>query len=546
MTQGVLRPPFDGVEFGIAEKIIADSIVIATGYTKEEVDKVYKKLGDMGSAAMQIKETTKLKRMVHKKYDVNQIYEMMYKISTASGVGSKDIKVGLLANILSNATPLESKYLVRYPLGELRLGAGDYTILEALALCYSEDRNNKKFFEESYNMCSDLGYVGEIAANKGIAGIRSFEITPFKPLRPALAERLPTAEEILEKMGGKCSLEQKYDGFRCQVHKKGNDVHIYSRNLEDTTKMFPDIKRAVLEEIDATSIIFEGEALAFNEATNEFLPFQETIQRKRKYGIEQKSEELPLHLFAFDVMYLNANSVIEQSYEKRREILEGLLNNSSHITPTKRIITKDPKEFERFFESSIENGLEGVMAKDLRSPYCAGARKFSWIKMKRSYKGILSDTLDLIIVGYFLGRGNRASFNFGGLLCAVYNNKKDIFETVSKIGTGFSEKNMQDFSTLLKTIQTNKKPIRVDSDIIPDFWTEPKYVIRVRADEITRSPTHTCGRIVINDEIQPGYALRFPRIIDNGVIRKDKSAQDATTTDEIISLYKQQKSTSGQ
>ncbi|MEM3199338.1 MAG: ATP-dependent DNA ligase [Candidatus Micrarchaeaceae archaeon] len=541
ITQGVLLPPFEGVEFGVAEKIAEDALALATGIEKKEIEDLFKKYGDFGEVAEKCIENSKLKAIKTKEFTIDEIYTMLYNMALISGSGSKALKINKIASILVSLTPIEAKYIERYILGELRLGVGDATILEALALAFAGNREKKIVLENAYNLCNDLGYIGEELAENGLDKLRYFKVTPFKPIKPALAERLPTAEEIMEKMHGKCAVEQKYDGFRCQIHKQGNKIKIYSRNLEETTAMFPDIEKAAINEVKADAVIFEGEALAFNESTGEFRPFQETIQRKRKHQIAEKIEELPLHLFAFDIMYLDGKSYINEPYESRRKILESIIDGSAIIKPTKRIIATTPKELDAFFEESIENGLEGIVAKDLSASYTPGARKFSWIKMKRSYRGILSDSLDLVIVGYFRGKGSRTEFGFGGLLCAVYNKEKDMFETISKIGTGFTEHNMETFHNLLQKITTKTKPVRVDSIIMPDFWVEPKYVVTVKADEITKSPMHTCGRELDNNGVESGYALRFPRIIGNGFIREDKNPEDATTTKEIIEMYKQQK-----
>ncbi len=541
ITQGVLAPPFEGIDFGVAEKLLQEAIAVSTGYTKEHVESVYKKYGDMGEAAFKLKSETKLKRMSSKQLSVNDVYERMLRMAQTSGQGSKDLKIRALAELISSASPLEAKYLSRYPIGQLRLGVGDSTILEALSLAVTGSRKEKPALENAYNLCSDLGFVSEELTQKGMKAIMNFGATLFKPIRPALAERLPTAEEILERMGGRCAVEQKYDGFRCQIHKSGKKVKIYSRNLGETTAMFPDIQKAVIKEMHPEKVIFEGEALAYNETTGEFLPFQETIQRKRKHGISEKIEELPLHLFAFDIMYLEGKDFLNEPYKVRREALERSILNGMHITPTAMQVVTSAKQLESFFETSVGSGLEGIMAKDLNAPYIAGARKFSWIKMKRSYKGVLSDTVDLVIVGYLLGRGSRAAFKFGGLLCAVYNAERDVFETISKIGTGFTEANMGRFKALLDKSVVKSKPARVDSLIKPDFWVDPKHVITVRADEITKSPMHTCGMGNDQSRNDVGYALRFPRIVGDGFIRKDKSVEDATTTKEIIEMYKQQK-----
>ncbi|MGC8495798.1 MAG: ATP-dependent DNA ligase [Candidatus Micrarchaeia archaeon] len=541
ITQGVLAPPFEGIEFGVADKLVEEAIAIATGYSKADVESLYRKAGDLGDVAKQLKSSTKLKSMRSQQYTVEEIYEKMKNLALTSGEGSKAQKIHLLADMIANSSPEEVKYIVRYPLGELRMGVGDATILEALALSYAGSRSFKPSLERAYNICSDLGYVGKVIASEGTSAIEGFKVTIFKPIRPALAERLPTAKEILEKMHGKAAVEQKYDGFRLQVHKNGNDVKLFSRRLENTTEMFPDIIEAVRKEIPAKRVIFEGEAIAFNEVTGELFPFQETIQRKRKHDIDKKAEELPLHLFAFDIMYNEGEDLLSKPYEERRALLEKLLHNSTTIRPTTRIITDSPKELEEFFERSIEAGLEGIVAKDLHAPYIAGARKFSWIKMKRSYKGELNDTLDLVIVGYYLGKGGRAEFEFGGLLCAVYNKKRDMFETITKLGTGFTEAQMHELKTMLQKIQVKSKPARVDSIIEPDFWVTPKYVVVVKADEITKSPTHTCGREKQPDGTEVGYALRFPRLVGNETVRSDKSAEDATTTSEVIEMYNQQK-----
>jgi DNA ligase-1 len=541
ITQGVLAPPSEGVEFGVAEKMAQEAIAIATGYTKEQAESEYKKSGDLGTAAQLLREKSKLKGMGHAKQSVADVYSTMRKIAGAGGKGSKDVKIRMLASMLAAATPIEVKYLVRYPLGELRLGVGDATMLEALSATATGSREFKGELERAYNLCSDLGLVASELLKGGKKAIEQFHVTLFKPIRPALAERLSTAEEILERMRGRTAVEQKYDGFRVQVHKDRNSIRLFSRRLEDTTEMFPDIVEAVRREVRAATAIFEGEAIAFNEATGEFHPFQETIQRKRKHGITEKAEEMPLHLFAFDLMYMDGKDYLNEPYEKRRAELEKLLKGSSIIRPTTRIVTSSAKELENFFSDAVERGLEGIVAKDLEAPYIAGARKFSWIKMKRSYKGELSDTLDLVIVGYYLGRGSRAEFQFGGLLCAAYNKKRDVFETLSRIGTGFTEAQMSQLKAALDKIKERSKPARVDALVEPDFWVYPKYVITVQADEITRSPMHTCGREKQADGTETGYALRFPRIVGEEAIRKDKSVEDATTTQEVIEMFNRQK-----
>ena len=541
LTQGILLPPYEGLEMGVADMLVEEAAAISTGYTKDQIDREYKKTGDLGLAVQNMKATSKLKKLVEKHYSVKEIYEKMYKIAETGGEGSKDKKINMLADMIGASTPVEVKYIVRYPLGQLRLGVGDSTILEALSVIGTGDRKFKASLERAYNICCDLGLVAREISSKGPKAIEGFKVTLFKPVRPALAERLTTAEEILERLNGNASVEQKYDGFRVQVHKDGKKVKLFSRRLENTTEMFPDLVKAVLDEVKVNRIIFEGEALAFNESTFEYLPFQETIQRKRKHDVAKMAEEMPLHLFTFDVLYLDDSDWLSEPYDKRRKKIEEVFGKGKLITPTTRILTKSPKELDEFFSKSIENGLEGVIAKDLKAPYIAGARKFSWIKLKRSYRAKLSDSLDLVILGYFLGRGARAEFKFGGLLCGVYNKKRDMFETISRIGTGFTEVQMTELRDKLNKIKVNHKPARVDSMIEPDFWVEPKYIVTINADEITKSPMHTCGKSKNEEGIETGYALRFPRLVGEETIRQDKGPEETTTTAEVIEMFKLQK-----
>ncbi|MDZ4256952.1 MAG: ATP-dependent DNA ligase, partial [archaeon] len=288
------------------------------------------------------------------------------------------------------------------------------------------------------------------------------------------------------------------------------------------------------KQLDAQDCIVEGEALAVNEETNEFFPFQVTIQRKRKYEIEEKAKELPLKLFLFDAMAINGKNIMSLPFGERRKQLQRLIGKGNTIAPTHSIITDQAGEIDKFFNENVAQGLEGIMCKDLNAPYIAGARKFAWIKLKRSYKGELQDTVDLVILGFYKGKGKRTTFGLGGLLAGVYEEKEDLFKSVTRIGTGFSEQMLQELHDLLSKHTSERKPARVDSDIVPDVWVKPQFVVEVRADEITQSPMHTAGR----KGGKTGYALRFPRILR---LRRDKDPEQATSVKEIIDMYKTQK-----
>jgi DNA ligase-1 len=527
LSQGQLLPPFHGLEIGISEKLLIRAISDATDTPTQKVEQTFRHTGDMGRTAEELNK--------RKGYDltVKQVYGELMDIAQTGGHGSVEKKISLLSNLFKGVSPIEAKYIARFVIGRLRLGIGDPTVLEALALSIG-NRELRPELERAYNLCSDLGLVAKTLREKGIEGVKKFRVQVGYPIRMALCERLSSSEDIIQKIG-KAAIEAKYDGFRVQCHKDDENVELFSRNLERTTHMFPEITMAMKKYINAKKAIIEGESLAYNEGTGELFPFQVTIQRKRKHGIEALSKELPLKFFVFDLLYLDGVDYTEKPFSERRKKLESIIKKNEVVEPSEMFVTDDPSRIFKYFESAIERGLEGVVAKRLDAPYSAGARNFNWIKLKRSYKGELADTIDVCIVGYFRGKGARARFGVGALLGTVYEPSTDTFKTISKIGSGFKEEEFFELKKMLDEIALKHKHPRVDSAIDADVWVEPKYVITVMADEITRSPAHTAGR----DKEGIGYALRFPR--STGFIRFDKNPEDANTVKEIIEMFKQQK-----
>lgn len=531
LTQGSIAPPHEGIDLGIGERFVIEAISLSSGYTKKDVEKEYRKKGDLGIVAHNLIEKKKQQSLASEPLTVEKVFSSFRKLASLSGKGSQEGKIKTLAELLNNATKLEATYIVRFPLSKMRLGVGDPTILDALSVYTVGDKGMREEVERAYNLCSDLGEVGKTLFSHP-EKLKKFSVIPFKPIRPALAERLPTPDEIIKKIG-KCAVEAKYDGLRMQVHKKGDRIEIFSRKQERITPMFPEIVKAALG-LKADEIIFEGEALAYDEKGKKYHPFQETMQRKRKYKVAHMAKELPLLLFGFDLLYKDGKDYTLLPYKERRKGLERIIGEGDGIRLANQITTDDPSVLKQFFDSCMSKGLEGIIAKDLNAPYIAGARKFAWIKLKRSY-GALADTIDGVIVGYYLGKGQRAEFRFGGLLAAVYNREKGLFETIAKIGSGFSEEEMVELQGMLEKIKRKDKPKELVSNITPDFWTELKYVISISADEITLSPLHTCGAAG-----GKGYALRFPRMVK---LRSDKLTEDATTTGEILGMFRMQRRT---
>ncbi len=529
MCEALLLPAFTGVEIGMGERLVAAAIAAATGKTQEQINKAYKKTGDLGTVAQNL-----LPQKMRSSLTVSQAYSSLLEIARTSGPGSVEKKVQMLASLIKRASPQGARYIARFVVGRLRLGVGAPTIIEAVARTYSDSRHARALLERAYNLCSDIGAVLKAVCEEGLESLSRFKVRVGNPVRMMLAERLPDAEAIIKRLG-RASVESKLDGFRCQVHMKGSAVEIFSRNLERTTEMFPDILASVRTCVKARSAIIEGEAIAINETTGEFYPFQVTVQRKRKHGVEQMAKEYPLALIAFDLLYANGRDYTGDGYENRRHALEKVIKQNERIKPVERIVTDSAQELQRFFEEQIERGLEGVIAKRLDAPYTAGARNFNWIKLKRTYRGELSDTVDVVIVGYLSGRGARTRLRIGALLAAAYDQRRDTFQTVGKVGSGLSEADWIRLRRMLDEIRVPHKPARVESRLVPDVWVEPKYVVTVLADEITRSPVHTCAM----DEEGKGLSLRFPRVV--GFIREDKSPEDATTVEEIKQMYKTQK-----
>ncbi len=540
--QGELLPAFHGINMGMSEKYLLRAITHAAGVDHDTLLQQHRTLGDIGKTVEHYSQTKE-----ESSQTISEVYQAIYHIAMMSGEGSVDRKIDALAALFSSLSATEAKYAARFVAGQLRLGAGDATILEALALSHG-DRAFRTSLDRAYNLTSDLGLLAKTFGQKGEAGILATSVRCGYPIRSALCERLPSSEEIIEKIG-RCSVEIKYDGFRCQAHKQGDTVILFSRNQERTTPMFPEIVDALQTVFRQNDIILEGEALAVNEATGEAFPFQVTMQRKRKHGIDLLAKDVPLKFFVFDLLYLDGVDYTQYPYKARRDKLIALLHKhkegehrGSPLPPQNTVMdiseaieTDDPKTLSRFFNNVVERGYEGIVAKRLESLYTAGSRNFNWIKLKRSYKGEITDTLDLCIVGYFFGKGARARLGIGTILAAVYDPSAARFKTVSKIGTGFSEAELTDLKALLDEITLSEKPHELDAEMIPDVWVLPKYVVPVTADEITQSQSHTA----CCDAEGAGLSLRFPRV--TGFVRSDKGPYDVTTTTEIAALFHQQK-----
>ncbi len=537
LTQGKLYPDFVGIEMGVAEKLAIKALCRAAGQSETAISTELQKSGDIGETAEKQLSKRKQSTFFSKKLTVERVYETLDKLAKTSGSGAVDTKMALLSGLLTDASPMEAKWLVRTVTGNLRLGIADMTVLDALAIAYGGGKEARESIERAYNICSDLGRVAGVVADKGIEGIKKFQVEVFEPIRPMLAERLGVPEEILEKFGGRCVAEYKYDGERIQAHKKDGKVMLFSRRLENISDQYPDAVGLIKTHISAKDAIFEAECVAMDLETGDMRPFQELMHRRRKYGIKEAIEQYPISLFAFDVLYADGKDLTRESLPQRRNILKEIICQNDRVKPATQKLVTNPKELEDFFEEAIEDGCEGLMCKSIskESVYQAGNRGWLWIKLKRDYRSEMTDTVDLVVVGAFHGRGKRTGA-YGALLLATYNEDEDTFETVTKCGTGFTDKDLAQLHEMLQKHVIPHKNSRVQSIVEADVWFEPAVVLEILGAEVTLSPIHVAAM----DSIRKGsgLAIRFPRF--TGKYRTDKAPEDATTSKEVVEMYRGQ------
>jgi DNA ligase-1 len=536
LIQGKIAPDYGGIELGLAEKMIVRAIVNSSGVTTEKLYQIYQQTGDLGETIKIVMGKKMQTTLLNEQVTVERIYSTFYRISKTLGSGSQEIKLRLLSSLFNDSATRECKYIVKFALGTLRLGVADYSILDALSLAFTNDKKLRNVLESAYNVSSDLGKVGKLLATGGLSAVESLKIQPFIPIRPMLAERVRTAEDILDKMNGVAAAEFKIDGERVQIHRGSDKTEIFSRRLENITAHYPDIVRSV-NKIRSKNIILEAEVVAIEESTGEYLPFQELMHRRRKYNISEAVKRYPISLNLFDILYKGGHEVTHLPYSERRAMLESLGGKTSDpmIKIIPQNIVQSPSQIEKLMSKAIESGCEGLMLKQLDSPYRAGARGYAWTKIKREYRSEIADTLDLVVVGALFGKGRRRG-RYGALLLSAYDQKSNQFRSVCKVGSGFKD---SDLETLFKELQPhvlmNRHP-SVSSTLEMDVWFEPRVVIEVIASEITLSPSHSVGMNAIRSGF--GLSLRFPKF--TGKIRFDKNPEDCTSENELVSMYKQQ------
>ncbi|MBP9670046.1 ATP-dependent DNA ligase [Candidatus Woesebacteria bacterium] len=552
LALGGLRPEFDRLEFNLAEKMILRAVAQSVGKLVGEIESEYQQVGDLGELVVKFSN----RKFSDSQMTIGQAYESLEKIASDSGSGSQERKVSGLAKIIKMMDPQSAKYIVRMVAGKLRLGFSDKTVIDALSYLENGTKDFSDRLETAYQMRPDPGYLAQRVKAVGVTkAIETMSIQIGTPIVPALAQRLKTPVEMIRKMG-KVIVEKKFDGTRVQIHfsrkeDKGSElgarkfgtmgtgsqasmfesveekpefwVRTFTRNLDESSSMFPELQR-IADQIKADEVILDSEAVGYDPNTGKMVPFQMTITRKRKHGIEEASDTVPLRFFVFDIMYRDGKSLIGLPLHERRKILSEVIGAGEVLKVDEYIETDDPDELREYHKKQLEAGLEGALVKQIDGTYMPGRTGFNWVKFKEAEdsRAKLSDTIDVVIMGYYLGKGKRSGFGLGAFLVGVKHGEKVV--TLAKVGTGITDEIFKDLNERLQTIKCDTQPseYEVPKTLEPDVWVEPNIVVEVAADEITISPTHSAG-----------YALRFPRLVK---FRDDKSVGQITTLEEIKTM----------
>lgn len=543
LMQGRLVPLYQSLEFNLSEKMILRALTRLldnhsqgeqstnlfgekdTSVLEAEINQRYKKVGDLGLLAEEILLQSSVSDL-----EIIEVHAQLAQIAEYEGSGSQEQKVSKLTELLKSISPSSGKFVVRMVLGKMRLGFSNMTMIDALSWAVTGDKTERKLLEIVYNKKADIGEIAQIylplkdlSPEQRAIKLEELKVEVMIPVVPALCQRLNSAAEMIEKME-QVIVEPKYDGIRIQIHFINNSEQsvckAFTRNLEDVSHSLPELQD-LKNRTNARSLILDAEAIGYDPQTGELLPFQQTITRRRKHGIDEASSAVPIRFYIFDVLEVDGESKVEVSMRERKEVLKDLIRENEVFQLTPFFITDKAEEIRRYHEEKLEEGLEGVVVKKVDGRYESGRKGWSWVKMKEEEgtSGKLSDTLDLIVMGYFLGKGKRASLGMGAILVGVRNEEKIL--TVAKIGTGMSDQMLAKLAADCDQLKVEKKPDNyiVPKDLTPDFWVEPQMVVEIAADEITHSPLHSAK-----------LALRFPRLLK---VRDDKAWSQATDLDEL-------------
>ncbi|MGC9133104.1 MAG: ATP-dependent DNA ligase [Nanopusillaceae archaeon] len=520
LIQGMIFYPWEDKELGIGEKLTIRALAIATGYDKNYIENLFVKTGDLGIIAEKLVSERKQKTIFVKKLTIKDVYNTFRLIGELEGEGAQDKKIKYLANLFVSSSSVEARYIARLALEDLKIGVGEGIIIEAIATAFGLPAEN---VEMAYSLLNDFGELVKQILEKGKDIIFKLEPILGNPIRVMLAIKAESAKEALDVVGRPAEVEYKYDGFRVQIHKKGDEIMLWTRRLENVTKQFPDVIKYVKECLPMDKdFLVEGEIVGYDKENKKYLPFQRISQRiKRKYDIEKMVEEIPVEVRLFDIIYYDGKSLLNSPFKERRKILESIVKQAlGKISLAENIVTSSDEEAQKFFEEAIKNGLEGVMFKKIDAPYHPGRRVGYMVKLKP-----VKESLDVVIVGAEWGEGKRSGW-LTSFVIAIRDEETGRFLEVGEVGSGFKEKKETPDDVTFEDMTEMLKPL-IESQEGKFVKIKPKIVIEVLYDEIQKSPKYSSG-----------YALRFPRFVR---LRPDKSPEEADTLTRLENLYENQR-----
>lgn len=516
MVQGRVYPEHSSQELGVADKMMIRAIAKAGGFKDDIVVDMFKKTGDLGLTAEECIGKRRQSTLSKKSLTIEGVFSTVRKLADANGQGSQERKLGIISELLVSARPKEARYIARMILSMLRVGTAEGIIRDAIRDAFLSDTDKEeasRSIEHARNILSDLSAVAKLAKEKGVPGLSGVGIVVGRPLQVMLAEKAESISDVIKKYK-KVFIEWKFDGMRVQIHKKGNDVWIYTRRLEDVTKQFPDIVDMVRKSVKSDDCVIEGEALGISKDSRTPLPFQTLSQRiHRKHGIADMAKQIPVQVNLFDVIYSDGKSFIETPFSERRKILSKMVTPvPGKFVLAKQIITEDVKEAEAFYKSALDAKQEGVMIKVMDSPYVFGRHVDGWVKIKPTM-----ENLDLVIVGATWGEGARANWLTSYVL-ACRDPDTGKFLECGMMSTGLTEEEYDSMTRMIKPLIVSEKG--------KDVVVRPKIVLEVSYQEIQKSTNYDSG-----------FALRFPAFQR---LREDKGPDDADAVERVEKLYKSQ------
>ncbi len=509
ILQGKFAPEYEKIKLGISNKLILKSLSKVSGMNIDIIEKKWGDIGDIGELSYEIIKSKQQNNLFQDKLLTSELIKQLNKMSKLEGRGSTEEKIKILIKLYSKSEANSVKYITRLCIEDMRIGAGFGVIRDSISKSFKID---KKTIQSSYDIYPDIADIGYLIKKSGMNFSRNIKMAPGKPIKVMLFQKAKNIESSFEKLGKEISAEYKYDGFRLQIHRNNDEIKLFTRNLEEVSKQFPDIISIVESNIKSKKFIIDCEAIGINRSNSSWMPFQKVSRRiKRKYDIDKIMDEIPISLRIFDVIYADKNLIDTEFYE-RRKILEKLVKiKKDHIELSELIITNSSNEINKFYQKSLKDGAEGIMLKNLSGIYKPGSRVGFGLKLKPTM-----ENLDLVITGAEWGTGKRANWLSSFELSCK---NKDKFLTIGKMGTGIKEKDEEGVSFGHLTKLLNKNIISESGKTVK---IKPGVIIEVAYEELQKSENYTSG-----------YALRFPRFIR---LREDLSIDDVDDLKKINSL----------